>query len=174
MRELKALSVYFLIMVTVTSIATSAQGVKKPVWAKHVPRNISWNLNVDTWSEVNMKGPSYIPDTNSSIWKKPDTLSVILVAVRPADYNFGYGYSPELFAKKMRSLGLEKCPEWVPVQAFMSFGRQGRTLFFYTGSKKDEFVCVGDNPDSYKVHDLFKKKSNGDPTSVWIFVGREM
>ncbi|MDQ5901395.1 MAG: hypothetical protein QG580_110 [Patescibacteria group bacterium] len=166
MKKLILLAIFFLGMIAQETFGQTRYG-----WANPIPDSMTWNLDQSVKEDFILSPPSGQGDIplESSIWQKPekDKMTVKIVAVRPADLGFGLGYDHSEFILAAKKLGYLHCPEWVPIQAYMSFGRSKGHIFFYTGEAK-KYWCFG--LYGYKSQDLWKRTLDGRPDSIWIFV----
>jgi hypothetical protein len=168
MRQLILLTLFALL-----PAATFGQSTRHN-WAKAIPDSMVWNLGPSAKEEVLMLSPRGVGDipSESSIWERPDegSRTVKIAAVKPSDLGFGLGFNVQDFIIEVKKrFGYIHCPQWVPVQAYITYGRSKSHLFFYTG-EGEKYWCFGLSEDGLRNEDLWLRKPDGRPDSIWIFV----
>lgn len=162
MKALRTISL--LLLAFLTSYTVRAQDIL----------SMTWNLHPNKKEDITvMSPPSGVIPTESSIWQKPEKSVVTLVKVRPRDLGFGDGFNPNDFVVEVKQrLGYLHCPEWVPVQAYNEFGRNKSRIFFYTG-QAEKYWALGENDETHRSQDLWKRTPDGKSDSIWIFMKDE-
>jgi hypothetical protein len=151
---MKAAAHTLFIAIILLTTTQSASAQKRP---EDLPKNVSWNLFYESWSDLQNKKERvrFAPDS-TEVWTRPDQISVKLLYIRPIDMGFRNDFRVAQFVSKvMKEKNAGPCPQWVPIQLFLNLDYTGEAVWIFTQKKNTQSQVIGFGIDRFKGSKAF-------------------
>lgn len=149
----------YTLLITFSLLLTTAQSASAQKKVSDLPKEVSWNLFYESWSELqNQKDRvSISPGLDSAhVWTRPGEILVKLIYVTPAEMGFSNDFRVAQFVSKvMKEKNAGPCPQWVPIQLFDNLDYVGEAVWILVEKQKGQSQVVGFGKNPFKGSNAF-------------------